>query len=220
MNQEWPHNISELDNATASHESQPVFTQAGMIAYGTIMTLVLSVGFFGNTITLVVLAHREHRQRNITPYLANNAAANLLIVIFGYPVAISANLQGEVLLASTANCNWSSFVNGSTGIASIITLATLSFVLKMNVARMNRAPKSTLCRSSCIIAGIWIYSTGLMVPPLLGWNRYVPGAARFSCCPDWSSRDITDILYNVFLICMGFVIPLTVIVFCFYTIWR
>lgn len=219
MNEDWPQNISVQKN-NGSDLTPQVFSHLGLMVYSSVMTIVLSIGVLGNVVTLVVLAHRNHRRRNITPYLSNNAVANLLIVVFGYPVAVSANLQGKYLLANNANCNWSSFVNGSTGIASIITLATLSFVIKLNVARWNRSPQSSLRKSCCVIAGIWIYSTGLMVPPLLGWNKYVPGSARFSCCPDWTSRDITDLSYNVFLIIMGFVVPLTVIGYSFFKIWR
>ena len=184
------------------------------------MSLTLSLGFLGNALTIVTLAHKDHRHRNITPYLLNNAIANLLIVVFGYPVAIGANLQGKRLLASNANCNWSSFVNGTTGIASIITLATLSFVVKLNVVRWNLAAKSSLRNSTCVIVGIWTYSVGLMAPPLLGWNRFVPSSAGFSCCPDWSSREVADLAYNAFLVFMGFVVPLTVIIYSYSRIWR
>ena len=218
MRDDWV-NSSQIDNETVILE-RPIFSHAGFIAYGTVMSLTLFLGFLGNTLTIITLAHKDHRHRNITPYLLNNAIAHILIVVFGYPVAISANLQGKHLLTKQPNCNWSSFVNGTTGIASIITLATLSLVVKLNVVRWKRAPKSSLRKSICVIVGIWMYSVGLMAPPLLGWNRFVPSSAGFSCCPDWSSREVADLTYNVFLIFMGFVVPLTVIIYSYYRIWR
>ena len=86
MNEDWPQNISVQKN-NGSDLTPQVFSHLGLMVYSSVMTIVLSIGVLGNVVTLVVLAHRNHRRRNITPYLSNNAVANLLIVVFGYPVA-------------------------------------------------------------------------------------------------------------------------------------
>ena len=92
MRDYWVNSLG-LNNTTVTSD-RPIFSHAGFIAYGTVMSLTLCLGFLGNALTIVTLAHKDHRHRNITPYLLNNAIANLLIVVFGYPVAIGANTLG------------------------------------------------------------------------------------------------------------------------------
>ena len=60
--------------------------QSIYLAYAIVMFLILLLGFFGNLFTIIVLRQREHRRKSITPLMMNIAIADLLIIIFGYPV--------------------------------------------------------------------------------------------------------------------------------------
>ena len=201
----------DTDNATFNWQSV-------YLAYGIVMFFILLIGFFGNLFTIIVLRQREHRAMSITPLMMNLAIADLMIVVFGYPVTISTNLNGDLLQAGSPYCNWSAFVNSTTGLTSIATLTAMSGVVHQTVKR--NAPSSSVSKrqSAMLIVGAWSYGLITTLPPLVGWNRFVPGEAGFSCAPDWTAPDITSQVYIHLLIIAGFFAPLMLItVFSYFT---
>ena len=72
---------------------------AGFIAYIAVMTVILVVGFVGNVLTIVVLRYKEHRDKNITPLMINLAIADIIIIVFGYQVAVAADVTVAFLSA-------------------------------------------------------------------------------------------------------------------------
>ena len=59
------------------------------IAYIVVMTVILAVGFVGNVLTIAVLRCREHRNKSISPLMINLAVADIIIIVFGYPVVVA-----------------------------------------------------------------------------------------------------------------------------------
>ena len=54
-----------------------------------------------------------------------------------------------------------------------------------------------------------------MIPPLLGWNRFVLEGFGTSCTFDYVSKDFWDRLFTLTLVIGGFLIPLSVILFAY-----
>ncbi|XP_078368280.1 melanopsin-like [Oculina patagonica] len=204
-----------LNNNIPSFKWQSVY-----LAYGVVMFFILLVGFFGNLLTIIVLRQRDHRKMSVAPLMMNIAIADLLIIIVGYPVTMSNNLKGDPMRAGSPYCNWSAFINSTTGMASIATLTALSGVVYQTVKR--NAPNSTASKrqSTILIAGSWFYGFLTSFPPLLGWNRFVPGKAGFSCGPDWAADDSASVTYIVLLITVGFFAPLILIMMFHYFTYR
>ena len=190
----------------------------GYLTYGTIMFLILTFGFAGNIMTLLVLYQREHRKRSVTPLMVNLALADMFIIVFGYPIAIQTNLRGELL--SNTTCVWSAFVNGTVGIASIITLTEMVLVSYYGLKQVSTNTRLSGGEIACLIAGAWIYGGLCMLPPLLGWNRFVLNASKVSCCPDWAGKSVSDTAYNILLVVLGFFLPLTVMAAYYHRIYR
>ena len=186
--------------------------QSIYLAYAIVMFLILLVGFFGNMFTIIVLRQREHRRKSITPLMMNIAIADLLIIVFGYPVIISTNLNGELMYTGSHFCNWSGFINGMIGLTSIASLAAMSGVVYQVVKRNTPNSSGSSRQSVVLIAGSWIYGFFTVLPPLVGWNRFVPGKAGFSCAPDWTATDNASLVYTVLLVTMGFFVPMMFIV--------
>ena len=182
--------------------------QSIYLAYAIVMFLVLLLGFFGNLFTIIVLRQREHRRKSITPLMLNIAIADLLIIVFGYPVIISTNLNGNLMHTGSSYCNWSGFINGVTGMTSIATLTAMSGVVYQVVKRNVPNSNASSGQSVVLIAGSWFYGFVTMLPPLAGWNRFVPGKAGFSCAPDWAATDNASVVYIVMLVTIGFFVPL------------
>lgn len=186
--------------------------QSIFLAYAIVMFLILLLGFFGNLFTIIVLRQREHRRKSITPLMMNIAIADLLIIVFGYPVVISTNLNGKLVSTGSPFCNWSGFINGMTGMTSIASVTAMSGVVYQVVKRNSPNSNASSRQSVVLIAGSWIYGFLIMIPPLVGWNRFVPGKAGFSCAPDWTATDNASLVYTFLLVTLGFFVPLMFIV--------
>jgi hypothetical protein len=205
-------------------ENEPWPNDGSPHVYGTVMFFILTVGFLGNVFTIIAFLQKEHRAKVIAPFVINLAVADLFMVVFGYPVAITANLSGKKLIAGESKCTWSAFVNGSTGIASIVMLTEISVLMCYTITSMRPIltkdkPLSRKCMVF-LLASAWIYGFVSMSPPLLGWSRFMPGSAGISCCPDWESNDIEALTYNIGLVILGFFLPMTIILISYYRIYR
>ena len=188
-----------------------------LIAYIVVMTVILAVGFVGNILTIAVLRCREHRNKSISPLMINLAVADIVIIVFGYPVVVAANLSSGLL---NSTCVWSGFINGAVGIASIANLAMMSIVMYSSFQTLNCTTKIPGAKMAAMIAFTWLYGIMAMFPPLVGWNEFVPGASRISCCPNWVPKTKAGVAYNALLVFVGFVLPLSVIIFCYFRIYR
>ncbi|XP_031572514.1 melanopsin-like isoform X2 [Actinia tenebrosa] len=220
------HGLSIFDITTnASSTGSLAWYDRNYYSYGTVMFFILTLGFLGNVLTIIVFLQREQRTKVIAPFVINLAVADLFIVLFGYPVAITANLSGMKLVSGESRCTWSAFVNGATGIASIAMLTEISVLMcytitsvKPVVTRKDKFLSRKFTVS--VLVGAWIYGILSMSPPLLGWSRFVPGSAGISCGPEWGSSTIEALTYSIGLMFIGFFLPMTIILVSFYRIYR
>lgn len=190
------------------------------VAYIAVMFVILAFGLLGNALTILVLYQPSHRNETLTPLMLNLAFAGLFITIFGYPMSTSVILTGGDIGADQTRCNWYGFVNGTVGIASIATFTGMTFVMSYSMHQMNPRYKFSRKVSFCLIVASWVYGVVIMLPPLLGWTRIVPGVAGVSCGPDWTDLSPSGMAYSLLLIAFGFFVPLSVISVCYFKIFR
>ena len=198
------------------------FDDPSFITYIAVMTVILVVGFVGNVLTIVVLRCKEHRDKNITPLMINLAIADIIIIVFGYPVVIAANISssGLDIRKNRYQCVWSGFVNGAVGIAAIANLTMMSVLMYSSFKRLANTTSIPRGKMAAIISCTWLYGVIAMVPPLVGWNEFVPGDSGISCCPNWVPKTKAGVAYNGLLVFVGFILPLSIIMFCYYKIYR
>lgn len=204
-----------------SNGDQETFTghKEGYLSFGIVMFAILTVGLVGNVLTLLVLQQRDHRRQTVSPLMMNLALADIFIIVFGYPIAIQANLQSQLLESSY--CSWEGFVNGTVGLTSIFTLIEMGVVSYHGLKKVNRGQSRLSSRQIvCVIGASWLYGGLCMLPPLLGWNRFVLSTSKVSCCPDWAGKSASDVAYNLLLVILGFFVPLLAIIICYYKIYR
>ena len=210
--------MTAVPNMTKDNNDTTFKWQSVYLAYGIVIFFILLIGFFGNVLTIIVLRQREHCKKSVTPLMMNLAVADLLIIVFGYPAVISANLNGDLIRAGNPYCNWSAFINGTTGMTSIATLTAMSGVVYQTVKRNYPNSNASTRQSAVLIAGAWLFGFITMVPPLMGWNKFVPGKAGFSCAPDWAAADNASVTYIFMLVTAGFFAPLKLMtIFYFFT---
>ena len=180
------------------------------------MFVIITLGLSGNIATVIVLRQVEHRTKSVSWLMLNLAIAAILICVFGYPVSMTYNLKDyHSALKDPLRCGWLAFTNASTGIACILTLSLMSIIQYRGICKLTapsvRLSVSKKKRLVVVLLGIWLSAILVSVPPVFGWNRFVPVQSGVSCHPDWASQDPKDKAYVWFLVTGGFFIPLLVI---------
>ena len=211
---------STTQSATNNQDSSRKPGQTGFIVYVVVMTMVVVVGLIGNVLTIFVLRCLEHKNKVITPLMINLALADVIIIVFGYPVVVVSNFTDHNVLKNRSLCVWSGFINGSVGIASIANMTAMSFVMLHSFNRVGNPKRVPTKKMAGIIIFTWLYGVLAMFPPLVGWNKFVPGTSGISCCPNWLPDTKAGLAYNALLVFVGFVFPLTTILICYYKIYR
>ena len=65
---------------------------------------------------------------------------------------------------------------------------------------------------------IWLYSLFWALMPLIGWGRYSYDNSISACTIDWRHNDLSYKSYIIAYFMFGFMIPLVIILFCYYNI--
>ena len=179
------------------------------------MILVTTLGMLGNTTMVIILLQAEHRTKIISYLMLNLSLANIIICGFGYPVAMSFNLNDfKTTSKDDFRCWWMGFINATSGITCILTLTLMSVAQYRGVTQI-AVPSLKLSISQkkqllLLLIGTWVSAILLSAPPMFGWNRFVPVQSGVSCHPDWESQDPKDKAYIWFLVAGGFFVPLAV----------
>ena len=212
-------NVTSSENNTSTG-SENLKRRGLSFVYVTVMFFVLTVGFLGNVLCIIILRYREHRRKLITPLMMNLAVADILIIVLVYPAMFITNLLGEPLREGSLKCMWSSFANGAAGITSITTLVAMSGIMYHAIKQPVPCPHIQSRHMILLVACTWLSGILINLPPLIGWSRVVPGKAGISCAPEWTTSDPWAIAYIVFLLCFGFFLPLILIISFHYLIYR
>ncbi|CAG7731959.1 unnamed protein product, partial [Allacma fusca] len=103
-----------------------------------------------------------------------------------------------------------SLYGASVGLCGIASLLTLSAIAADRFSVIVGHPLLWLAGKKICVA-IWLVSLALTCPPFFGWSRYCLEGLGTSCSWDYNSRDFHNRLYYIFLLTVGFVVPVSII---------
>ncbi|XKL62721.1 hypothetical protein PGB90_002554 [Kerria lacca] len=144
--------------------------------------LLLSIQLFiDNPLLFLTFINFKLNFQLLTPMnaiLLNQACADFGIAFFGNPVAFYNALHGNWMLGVNY-CIIYGFMMSVFGICSIFTLSVLAYQ-RYNIICHPFSITSHLSwtEAKICIAGTWICSLILSIPPLFGWGSYKPEAAN------------------------------------------
>ncbi|XP_032220196.2 melanopsin-like [Nematostella vectensis] len=190
--------------------------------YGTPMFLILALGVVGNGLAIAVLFRKQHRNKIIVPFMINIAMADMFIVVASYPVFIYDNIFRYPVNDFNYRCVWYGLSNCCIGMASIGSYALISVLVYKTIASnpMQKNNGLSVRFRNVLLVAIWIYGILCALPPLLGWNLYIRGPEGLSCGPVWVTRRADYIAYNITLVVVGFVVPVSIMGFSYFKVLR
>lgn len=190
-------------------------------AFAALSSIIGSCGIIFNL--LVCLVYITHPKLLDAPniFIINISIGDLMYSIVALPMLVTSNVHGEWVFGE-AGCTAYGFLTTFFALGSMMNLAGVAYERYVTLCKLYDNGEAQFSQRKALLLSsvLWCYSFFLSVFPVLGWSSYVQEGVGTSCSIDWRSREINAVSYALCLICACFVLPVTVIIFCFYKSYK
>ena len=197
------------------HVTGPTYSSFAVIG-----SLICVMGGVLNGVTLATFV--KHRSLLTVPniILFSMCFSDFLTSWFANPFIIHANLK-EKWPFGESGCKAYGFLTTLCGLASINHLAGAAFERYDTLDRATRGHGLfNEKRAIYFVLFLWFYSLVFSVAPLANWSSYTLEGIGTSCSIDWSSSSPNAVSYTVVLYLGCFVLPLGIIGFSYYKLYK
>eukprot|EP00058_Branchiostoma_floridae_P000632 XP_002586120.1 hypothetical protein BRAFLDRAFT_110003 [Branchiostoma floridae] len=210
-------NTSLLPNRTDRPELTPADVTMQLV-FGSMMLVFGLIGVVGNAVALYAFCSTRKLRRPKNYVVANLCLTDLIMCIVYCPVIVISSFSGRI--PTDGACTMEGFVVGMASIASVGSLVAIAVERFFSITRPMKS--LTILTKRTFLGGVavvWLYSLILVIPPLLGWGRYVREETKLSCSFDYLSTDDANRSYVIWLVIVAFGLPLLVIAYCYISVF-
>ncbi|XP_050731478.1 protein trapped in endoderm-1-like [Eriocheir sinensis] len=217
--------VANHSAASESTDSGPQGDAARFIHYpraATVFAAVASiififVGILGNLITIIALSrNRKLRLHATTAFVISLCVSDLLFCSINLPLTASRYIH-EAWVLGDALCSVFPFFfygNVATSLLNMVAITVNRYILIAHHGLYDRVYRQHFIY--LMIALIWLFSFGMMVPPLFGlWGRLGLDPPSFSCTILKEKGSSP----KKFLFIFGFMLPMIAIIVCYSAIY-
>ncbi|XP_063052438.1 parapinopsin-like [Engraulis encrasicolus] len=199
---------------TPDMASPTIFPRVGysIISYLMFINTLLSV--FNNTLVIATLARNPQLLNAMNVIIMSLAVSDLMIACCGSAIVTLTNYKGYFFLGKEF-CIFQGFAVNYFGLVSLCTLTLLSYERYRVVCKPMAGFKLTMRRSSQGLLCVWLFCLFWAVMPLLGWSSYGPEGVQTSCSLGWEERSWSNYSYLIFYTILCFLVPTTIIIYCY-----
>ncbi|KAK0053094.1 rhodopsin [Biomphalaria pfeifferi] len=190
-------------------------------AMGIFITFVSIFGSLGNLLVMYIFGTTKSLRTPSNMFIVNLSMSDFIFsIIMGFPLMTISCFNRRWIFGKVA-CELYGLVGGIFGLMSINTLAVIAFDRYSVIARPIKASRSLSFRKAFfMLVFVWCWSTTWTIPPLFGWGAYIPEGFQTSCTFDYLTRNDYFRSYILCLYIFGFCCPLSVILYCYFFIYR
>ncbi|KAK3784009.1 hypothetical protein RRG08_025204 [Elysia crispata] len=190
-------------------------------AMGCFITLVSIFGSMGNLLVMYIFGTTKSLRTPSNMFVVNLSMSDFIFsIIMGFPLMTISCFNRKWIFGKVA-CELYGLVGGVFGIMSINTLAVIAFDRYNVIARPIKASRTlSYKRAFMMLMIVWTWSSAWTLPPLFGWGAYIPEGFQTSCTFDYLTMDQSTRSYILCLYILGFAVPLTIIMFCYFHIYK
>ncbi|XP_066580129.1 melanopsin-A [Amia ocellicauda] len=187
---------------------------------GTVILVVGVTGVLGNFLVMYVFCWSKSLRTPANMFIINLAVSDFLMSLTQAPAFFITSLSKRWVFGERG-CELYAFCGALFGICSMITLMAIAMERYLVITRpLESIGVMTLQRAGLILAGVWCYSLGWSLPPFFGWSAYVPEGLLTSCTWDYVTFTPSVRAYTMLLLTFVFLIPLAVIMCCYFFIFK
>ncbi|XP_070557899.1 visual pigment-like receptor peropsin [Ptychodera flava] len=188
-------------------------------ATGVTIALIGILGAFGNIMVQLAFIIDKKIRTPTNIFILSISLSDLAISVFGNPISASASLSRRWLFGE-AGCKWYGFANTFFGLVSINTHALIAIDRYLIIVKPHIGCYITKKRAVMMSTVAWFLALLWSVFPLIGWSEYTFEGAGMMCSVLWQSDETDDVLYVVSLFLSSFVLPITIMIFCYVGVFR
>ncbi|KAJ8359519.1 hypothetical protein SKAU_G00160440 [Synaphobranchus kaupii] len=187
---------------------------------GAVILLIGITGMVGNF--MVIYAFSRSRSLRTPPnvFIINLAITDFLMCVTQAPIFFATSMHKKWIFGEKG-CELYAFCGALFGICSMITLTIIAidryFVITRPLASIGVLSRK---RALLVLMAAWVYSLGWSLPPFFGWSAYVPEGLLTSCTWDYVTFTPSVRAYTMLLFTFVFFIPLIIIMYCYFFIFR
>uniref|UniRef100_A0A673FXU3 Melanopsin-A n=1 Tax=Sinocyclocheilus rhinocerous TaxID=307959 RepID=A0A673FXU3_9TELE len=192
-------------------------------AHYTIGAVILTVGItgmLGNFLVIYAFSRSRTLRTPANLFIINLAITDFLMCATQAPIFFTTSMHKRWIFGEKG-CELYAFCGALFGICSMITLMVIAvdryFVITRPLASIGVLSQK---RALLILLIAWAYSLGWSLPPFFGWSAYVPEGLLTSCTWDYMTFTPSVRAYTMLLFIFVFFIPLIVIIYCYFFIFR
>ena len=154
-------------------------------------------------------------------FILNIALGDLLSSLVACPILVASNARGEWLFGD-AGCTAAGFIAAFFALGAMMNLVGAAYERYTTICRLFDNGEAQFSRKKALLLSgfFWCYSFFWSVLPVLGWSSYVQEGVGTSCSIDWKSTGMGNVSYAACLTLSCYVVPVAIIVFCFYKLRR
>ncbi|KAJ7327044.1 hypothetical protein JRQ81_016803 [Phrynocephalus forsythii] len=205
-------NLLENENEPLSAFSQ---TEHNIVAAYLITAGVISL--LSNIIVLGIFVKYKELRTATNAIIINLAFTDIGVSGIGYPMSAASDLHGSWKFGYTG-CQIYAALNIFFGMASIGLLTVVAIDRYLTICKPHIGSRLTPKNYTALILAAWINAVFWASMPVVGWASYAPDPTGATCTVNWRKNDASFVSFTMSVIAVNFVIPLSIMFFCYYNV--
>ncbi|XP_019377402.1 PREDICTED: visual pigment-like receptor peropsin [Gavialis gangeticus] len=207
-------NSSESENEAHSAFTQ---TEHNIVAAYLITAGVISI--LSNIVVLSIFVKYKELRTATNAIIINLAFTDIGVSGIGYPMSAASDLHGSWKFGNTG-CQIYAALNIFFGMASIGLLTVVAIDRYLTICRPNIGRRMTTHTYTMLILAAWVNAVFWASMPIVGWSSYAPDPTGATCTINWRKNDASFVSYTMTVITVNFVVPLSVMFYCYFNVSR
>ncbi|XP_066510769.1 5-hydroxytryptamine receptor 7-like [Hoplias malabaricus] len=202
-----------MRNASCAEEDTQVLGLLERVLLGACLCCVSVLTVLGNALVVIAVCVVKKLRQPSNYLLVSLAAADLSVAAVVMPVAMVTDLTGGRWLFGPLFCNVFIAMDVMCCTASIMTLCVISVDRYLGITRPLTYPaRQNGQLMAKMILGVWLVSASITLPPFCGWAKNINTGGVCLISQDFS--------YTIYSTAVAFYIPMLVMLFMYYKIFR
>ncbi|MEQ2299707.1 hypothetical protein AMECASPLE_017891 [Ameca splendens] len=190
-------------------------TEHNIVAGYLITAGVISLA--SNIIVLLMFVKFRELRTATNFIIINLAFTDIGVAGIGYPMSAASDIHGNWKFGYTG-CQIYAALNIFFGMASIGLLTVVAIDRYLTICKPDISQKMSGRSYNILILGAWLNAVFWSSMPIVGWASYAPDPTGATCTINWRKNDASFISYTMAVIAVNFVVPLSVMFYCYYNV--
>ncbi|XP_060103319.1 visual pigment-like receptor peropsin [Heteronotia binoei] len=210
--------LNDSTNSSESeHEPHSAFTPTEHKIVAAYLITAGVISLLSNIIVLGIFVKYRELRTATNAIIINLAFTDIGVSGIGYPMSAASDLHGSWKFGY-AGCQIYAALNIFFGMASIGLLTVVAIDRYLTICRPHIGRSLSARNYTTLILAAWINAVFWASMPVVGWASYAPDPTGATCTVNWRKNDISFVSFTMSVIAVNFVVPLSVMFYCYYNV--